>query len=109
MDMPNILSKLSSKEKNQEQFLAVEIGSETVSTALWQIIENKTKIISIGTSEDWEDSEKHENLLSAIDTSLSKASEEVEGEPSKVIFGLQESWVDEEAIEKQQAKILLLK
>lgn len=106
MDVPNILTKFSSKEKQEEQFLAIEIGSESVTTALWKVLEGQTEIVSIGTTEEWEVDEKNESLLTAIDASLAKSIGEVKSEPNKVIFGLQESWVDGESISKEYSKQL---
>jgi len=106
MALEDILSKLTTKEKAQEQFLAVEIGSETVTTAVWQVIDGQTKIIKVGTTEEWEvEKGSNEGLLVAIDNSLQKL-EEIKPEPNKVIFGLQEGWVEGEEIVKEHAKTL---
>jgi len=106
MALDNILSKLTSKEKAQEQFLAIEIGSETVTTAVWQVVDGKTQIVKVGTTEEWEViKESNEGLLVAIDNSLENL-EGIEPEPNKVIFGLQENWVEGEGISKEYIKTL---
>lgn len=107
MDLPNIFSKLTAKQKLQEQFLAIEIGSETVTTAVWQIVNGQMQIVNIGTTQDWEmKKDSIEALLTAIDTSLEKSLSELDPEPNKIIFGLQESWVEGKTISKKYAKIL---
>lgn len=107
MELANVLSKLSKKEKPEEMFLAIEIGAETVTTAVWQVKDNKTEIVKLGTTEEWElAKEEKDKLLTAIDASLEKALENVKPEPNKVIFGLQESWVQKDAIVKEHAKTL---
>lgn len=106
MDLPNVFSKFNTKEKLEEKFIAVEIGSETVTTAVWQVAEGKTKVTALGTVEDWEESEKNNTLLAAIDNSLVKTLENVKPEPNKVMFGLQESWVEGDRIEKKHSLLL---
>ncbi len=106
MELGNVFSKFSSKEKVQERFFAVEISSESVSTAVWQVSDGKTKVVSIGTTEEWESTNKPETLHTAIDTSLAKTMEEIETEPNKVMFGLQEGWVDGDTISRDYTKLL---
>lgn len=106
MELGNVFTKLTSKEKTKEQFLAIEINSESVTTAVWQVIDGKTEVVAIGTSEEWEGTKKHEDLLTAIDASLDKAMQDIETEPNKVMFGLQEAWVDGDSISKQYTKLL---
>lgn len=107
MDLPNIFSKLGPKEKTKEQFLAIEIGAETVTTAVWQIVDGQTQIVSVGTTEEWEiKKESIEPLLTAIDASLEKSLTGLDPEPNKIIFGLQESWVEGKTIAKKYTKIL---
>ena len=107
MAIANILSKLGTREKDQEQFLAIEVGAETVSTAVWKIAQDQTQIVSVGTIQEWEvEKDTQEKLLKAIDISLEKALTGIESEPNKVIYGLQESWVDGSAISKKYANIL---
>ncbi|MCH7951686.1 hypothetical protein IH980_03050 [Patescibacteria group bacterium] len=107
MNLPNILSKFTTKEKTQEQFLAIEIGTETVTTAVWQVVDGQTQIVKLGATEEWKtEKDSIDSLLTAIDASLEKALADAEPEPNKVIFGLQESWVAGETITKDYAKIL---
>ena len=107
MNLPNILAKFTTKEKTQEQFLAIEIGTETVTTAVWQVVDGQTQIVKLGATEEWKtEKDSIDSLLTAIDASLEKALADAEPEPNKVIFGLQESWVAGETITKDYAKIL---
>lgn len=107
MSLPAIFSKLNLKDKPQENFLAIGIGPETVTSALWQVVERKTQITRVGTTEDWEmEGQSPERLLTAIDVSLEKIVEQGGSEANKVIFGLQEGWVEGQTILKKYAKTL---
>lgn len=105
MELKNILSKLSSSRKEKEKiFLAIEISNETVKTACWTVKDGATKILKVGSIEEWED--KTELLTSAIDSSVTITLEGVKSEPVGVIFGLPESWIEKDQITTQKKKIL---
>src|SRR4030042_4584875 len=106
MELGNVLSKFSQKEKKQEKFFAIEIGIDTVTAAIWEVQEKKTKVVSVGSTEDWESSDTNESLLNAIDTSITKTLEGIKSEPNRVMFGLQEGWVEGDSIIKQYTSLL---
>ena len=95
MELSEIWEKIAvQKEKTpQEYFWAVQVWDEGVKTAIWTIEQEKTKVVSLGNSEPWE--EGVEELAVVVDKSLTSASENcpVETEKfSKVILGLPDSW-----------------
>jgi hypothetical protein len=105
MDLPNLLSKIKSTPDGGKNFLAIEISAYTVKTAVWQVQNKQTEMVSLGSIQDWE-SEDEDDLLSAIDTSLAEALAGLDNEPDEVIFGLPETWVSEEGIADSKKGLL---
>jgi len=83
----------------------LEIDHDSVKSAVWTVIDGQTKISKIGSTESW-DGTKPEDLLTAVDKSISSASENIEPEPTGAIFGLPESWTDENSISADKKKHL---
>lgn len=83
-----------------DKFLAIQIDSEFVKTAVWTITDHKTNILAFGDTAEW-DGASTEILLEAIDNSLSQSLEKATPEtaqPDQVIFGLPEAWVTKDGI-----------
>jgi hypothetical protein len=101
MPLPKFLDKISHKEKKeQEYFFALQIEPDFVKSAVWTVEGEKPRVVSLGTIQPWS-GEKTEDLILAADASISAASGETPPqakEPSKVIFGLNETWVEEDKI-----------
>ncbi|MBI5356286.1 hypothetical protein HZB78_01600 [Candidatus Collierbacteria bacterium] len=100
MEVASFLKKLTKKPSpNIGCFLAVQIDTEFIKTAIWEIKNDLPEIIGIGGTAQW-DGTSVEVLLEAIDTSLSVALEKIpeKVEISKAIFGLPEAWVSPESI-----------
>ncbi len=98
MVLPTILSKFSPEKKEEpEPFLALEISPNFVKSAIWQVNEGKTQLISFGGVENW-DGQDLDELVVLADASIAKAVELQEKEPNKVLFGLPETWVDADKI-----------
>ena len=104
MQISNILSKLSSTEKSQDVFLALEITSEFVIVALWTVMDGKTKLLKVGSGKEWEEEKE---LLLTVDESLSTLIQNFSGKIKGVIFGLEESWVKDNAIRSDKQVLLL--
>jgi len=100
MALGNLLDKLKGKEKElPESFLALVLTNNLVHSAVWQIIEGKTEIVSLGTPVEWDGEVATTNeLVQAVDATISSAIEGLEVEPNKIIFGLANSWVDPKGI-----------
>lgn len=100
MEVASFLKKLTKKPSpNIGCFLAVQIDTEFIKTAVWSIKDDLPEITGIGGTTQW-DGTSVEVLLEAIDTSLSVALEKIteKVEITKAIFGLPEAWVSPESI-----------
>lgn len=100
MEFTHLLDKLKhSQTEEPEQFLAIQIDTEFVKTAVWAVENNTTDIACTGSLTEW-DGTSTEILLEAIDNSLAAAFEKLgkKKEPNKVIFGLPETWVTSDGI-----------
>lgn len=98
MALPTILSKFAAEKKEEpEPFLALEISHHFVKSAIWQVSESKTQLISFGGVENW-DGQDLDELVVLADASIAKAVELQEKEPHQVLFGLPETWVDADKI-----------
>lgn len=100
--MVNLKSLLSrSKEDEGEYFWSLVIEPGWVQAGIWTIIEGKAEIISISPPTAWKSDEE---LISASDTSLSAAIQNLDEEapePSKTVFGVPSTWVSEGQIKKE--------
>lgn len=96
MELKNLLTKLQHKEENQQEyFFAVEVAEELIKTAIWTVTAGQTQVVKIGKSQIW-DGQTQDNLVSAIDQSISDISTNISPEPSGVIFGLPDSWMEKD-------------
>lgn len=81
--------------------MAVQIDAEFVKTAVWKVAEQATKLVTVGSTQEW-DGNSTEILLEAVDTSLTQALEQLPEDfgkdPDQVIFGLPETWVLTEGV-----------
>lgn len=100
MELGNFLGKLKGKvEEHPESFLALVLTNNLVQSAVWQVAEGKTEIISLGTPVEWDGNTATTNeLVQAVDATISSATEGLPTDPSKIIFGLANSWVDQSGI-----------
>jgi hypothetical protein len=106
MSLKNIVAQFGHKQKEKPKtFLAVEISSETIKSALWTVEDGKTKIIKIGSLQEW-DGKNKKLLLTAVDISISHACEKAELEPEGLIFGLPEDWLEKEEILEEKKELL---
>ncbi len=105
MELNNLLRKIKHQEEEPKKFLSLELTDEIAQVAVWHVRDSRTEVVKIGTLENWngEDSEK---LISSIDTSLSKAVEGLDPEPSEVILGLPFHWVSEQEIVENKKKLI---
>ncbi len=105
MEIKSIISKIGSSEEQKEYFLSLEISPEVVKSVVWTVKNGKTSVVKVGSVEEWNDNDE-KSLLQAVDESISSASEGVNPEPEKVIFGLPENWVKGNEIKLSKKKIL---
>jgi len=106
MELKNLLNKFKSKEEvKNEYFFAVEIAEELIKTAIWTVVDGHTQVVKVGQSQTW-DGQNQEKLVSAIDQSISAVSQGVSPEPTGVIFGLPEAWMDQENLNPDKKSYL---
>lgn len=108
MGLPNLINKFKKPTKAEKEFfLALLIMKKEVKSAIWMVEEGRTRIMSLGSREIWENGD--EDLTTAVDRSLAVASERFsdEGnEPTRVIFGLAEDWTNDNKILPEYQKTL---
>ena len=100
MALGRIFEKLARKKpETPELFLAIQIDTEFVKTAVWTVRENLTEVIALGSTSEW-DGSSTQVLVEAIDSSLSIALEKIgeHPEPMRAIFGLPETWVTPDGV-----------
>lgn len=105
MKLTNLLAKFKPKEIKEEYFFAIEISDDTIKSAVWSVIDGQTKIKTIGPTKSW-DGQDQEKLTKEVDESISFASLNLTPEPSGVIFGLPESWMDKDNINSDKKNYL---
>lgn len=108
MTVPNFLDKLTSKkEPVVKSFLALVLSDHRVQAAVWKVVAAQTEIISLGTPVEWDgDVATTNELVSAVDATISSATEGLGIDPDEIILGLANAWVDPNGI-KQSKKDLI--
>jgi hypothetical protein len=99
MDLKSFLS--TKEDKSVEYYWALVIEPEWVQAGIWEIVENKARIIAVSPSAAWA---SEEELTSSCDTVLSAAVSsfpEDAKEPSKTVFGVSSTWVSEGQIKTE--------
>lgn len=99
----------SHKATSREYFLALEISHGVVKSAVWSVINDKTQVLSVGASSDWDDATP-DSLVTASDASLtdclSKLDPQGKISPDKVIFGLPPDWIEADKISPSRLQFL---
>lgn len=105
MPLKSLLTKFTTKPPLPPQrFLAIEVAAETVKTAVWQVTDGLTRVVTIGDIKDWDGQET--SLLAATDESLAKALESIDPEPNQAVLGLPDAWVTGTTINDDAKKLL---
>lgn len=100
MALSGFFEKLARKKpETPEFFLAIQIDTEFVKTAVWTVRENLTEVVALGSTSEW-DGSSTQVLVEAIDSSFSIALEKIgdQPEPTRAIFGLPETWVTPDGV-----------
>lgn len=108
MTVPNFLDKLTGKNpEEQKAFLALVLSSHRVQAAVWKVVGSVTEIVSLGTPVEWDgEVATTSELVSAVDATISSATEGLDLDPDEVVLGLANAWVDNGGI-KQSKKDLI--
>jgi len=104
MDLKSFLS--SKEEDSTEYFWSLVIEPEWVQSGIWEIVENKARVIAVSPPAAWASGEE---LVGACDTVLSAAVStfpEDAKEPSKTVFGVSSTWVSEGQIKTEHLDTL---
>lgn len=108
MNLP-FFKKTSPQLQKREYLFALEIGHETIKSAIWSIVNQKTQVLSIGEPVAWDESQP-DSLVTACDKSLSEATARLDDtgktQPQKMILGLPADWVHDDKIIESQLQIL---
>jgi hypothetical protein len=100
MALASFLGKLKGSDKEEPQkFLALILTDEVVQAAVWSVIGEVTEIVALGTPVEWDgDTGTTTELVTAVDATISSATEGLESEVSSVILGIPHSWTDKNGI-----------
>jgi hypothetical protein len=99
MDLSSILS--GGKLTKPEHYWALVIEPGWIQAGVWEISNEKAKVISLSPPAAWE---VDEEIIGAADTALSSAIQKLPediGEPSKTVFGVPSSWVGDGQIKAE--------
>ncbi|MEI6690215.1 MAG: hypothetical protein WCL07_00535 [bacterium] len=109
MELSNLLGNLGHKEEESEKFLALELTDDIVQAAVWHVAKDVTEVVTIGTPIPWNgDTGNLDALITAVDTTITKASENLSSTPIQVIFGIPTTWLDGDAV-KTEKKVFIKK
>lgn len=100
MELGNFLGKLKGEGKTTpKQFLALELTDQVVQAAVWTVEDGKTEIVALGTPVEWDGETGTTNeLITAVDATISGATEGLESEPEEMVIGVAHSWADANGI-----------
>ncbi len=101
----NLVNLFGNKNKTPEPeyFLAVEIHESLIKSALWEILEGQPEIVNVGSYESWTD---EESLINGVDSSLDQAIKVIKSQPKRIIFGLPDSWMENDKIHPTKIKLI---
>ena len=96
MEISDVLSRLKKSDKAETpQFLALVMTDEVVQAAVWQPGIDQAEIIATGTPVEWDgDTGTTSELVSAVDATVSAATEGVASDLTEIIFGVPTTWTD---------------
>ncbi|MBI4040066.1 hypothetical protein HY389_01790 [Candidatus Daviesbacteria bacterium] len=104
----NLIEKLAArlplpkKSKEVEYFLALDIAPSNITAAVWEVAGNTIDILgqdTLGYSDT-------EDLLVKANQALDKAIGVLEIEPTKILFGVPDSWLMDENLKEAYSKLL---
>jgi len=109
MELTNILGRLKSDSESPKPFLALELTDEVVQAAVWHVDDGITQIVKLGTAVEWKDGhgkDSQDNLVQAVDTTISTAIEDLPAEPNQIVFGLPATWITPDGIDKTKLQLI---
>ncbi len=108
MALGNFLDKLKGNNTEAPKlYLALVLTDQLVQSAVWKVLEGKTEIVSLGTPVEWDGEVATTNeLIQAVDATISSATEGVEPEPTEIILGLANSWAADSGIKGSKKDLI---
>ncbi len=108
MAVSNFLDKLSGKQESEDKvFLALVLSDHRVQAAVWKVVGAVTEIVSLGTPVEWDgDVATTNELIQAVDATISSATEGLELEPDEIVLGLANAWVDSNGIRQSKKDLI---
>lgn len=104
-----MLGKLKGEDRQEKprQFLALELTNEVVVAAVWQIVAQQTEIVSLGTPVEWDGFKANvDELIRAVDATISSSTEGIPGDISEIIFGVSPGWAETEGITPEKISLI---
>lgn len=93
-----MLDFLKKTEEQKENYWALLIEPEWVTTSIWHITDGKVETVSSSTATRWDSiDESGRSLIESIDSSLSSCTQNLPDDypdPTKTVFGVPSSWLD---------------
>jgi len=111
----SIFDKLSNflpsrqKKVQAEYYFALNIEEGMVVGSVWGVEEHRFKIISVAKEKYYpeeEVTEKHPDLVLAANIALDNALADFQPEPAKILFGVPDSYLQDEDLKEDKARIL---
>lgn len=100
--LPNDIPFLPKKNQIEEFYFALNIDKNSVEAAVWGIIGKRLEIFSISSvAYDTED-----KLIEAANHALDEALGTFHPEPEKILFGVPDSWLQDEELKEDKLKLL---
>lgn len=93
---------LSGSPKESEYFFALNISSEQVEGAVWGIDGDKLIIVNTATHQY----QSQQELITTANFALDEALADFQPEPTKVLFGVPDSWLQDDDLKPEYLKLL---
>jgi hypothetical protein len=112
MGFQDLLSKFLPSKKNQvqaEYYFGLNIKHGLVTGSVWGIDGNKVRVISFKDrkfTEAGDISENSQALVEAANIALDEALADFQPEPEKILFGVPDSWLQDEELKAKYSKVL---
>lgn len=96
------LKLLGQKPNKGEYFFALNIGPQSLKNCLWTIEDSHLKVFNIAKTTY----SSSEGLIQATDQLLDQSLEDLVDEPSKILFGVPDSWLVDDDLKSAYLKLL---
>ncbi|OGE64753.1 hypothetical protein A3I48_03885 [Candidatus Daviesbacteria bacterium RIFCSPLOWO2_02_FULL_36_7] len=102
LDKVTAFLPLGKKEQDLEYFFAINIGTESLTAALWTVESRQLKILSTAS----ESYSSNDEIIAVSDKLLDQVLGLKEIEPQKILFGVPASWLSDDNLKDEYLKIL---